>query len=169
MKLPDEIYDNWIPLGGSVFRQKRCIQRKPLPALVVSHVHAAQTSIHGSSLSWAGLSWNPTATFGDDIFCCPWGPEGIRAIWAKLSSLVRRESGGWRLPFQPLGALMWGADAWHPPCNQETTETNSWLCRGERWETTSYIFILLLNSLTWNCWPLDFLLDNKCAYCLNSS
>lgn len=164
MKLPDEIYDNWIPFGGSVFRQKRCIVFRESLSLYLLFLMCT----HGSSISWGGLSWNSTATFWDDIFCCLedqrhkgnlgkaflLGEKTIRRMKASLPTSGCTCVRGWCL-----------ASTLQPGDNR----TNSWLCGGERWETTSYIFILLLNSLTWNYWPLDFLLDNKCTYCLNSS
>ena len=38
------IYDNWVPSGGSAFRQIRGVQRKPLPAFAVFWVPIAQSN-----------------------------------------------------------------------------------------------------------------------------
>ena len=42
--LREGIYDSWVPLGGSVLRQKRGVRRKPLPALAAFKVPTAQNN-----------------------------------------------------------------------------------------------------------------------------
>lgn len=41
IKLLERIYDDWGPSGGSVFRQTRGMQRKPLPTCAVLQVPSA--------------------------------------------------------------------------------------------------------------------------------
>ena len=40
----EEIYDSWVPFRGSVFRQVRGVERKPLPAFAVFQVPIAQNN-----------------------------------------------------------------------------------------------------------------------------
>ena len=47
------IYDNWVPFGGSVFRQIR-VQRKPLPAFVAFQVPTAQNN-HYAKVVYFGV------------------------------------------------------------------------------------------------------------------
>lgn len=123
MKLPDEIYGNWNRFGGSVFKQKRCTVFRESLSLHLLFLMCTQLKHQCVEAAYLGMVCPEILQphFGM-TYSAALRTRGIRAIWAKLSSLVRRESGGWRLPFQPLGALVWGADAWHPPCNQETAE-----------------------------------------------
>lgn len=55
------IYDNWVSFGGSVFRQIREVQRKPLPVLAVLQVSSAQNYQY-TKASFLGVAypWTPS-------------------------------------------------------------------------------------------------------------
>lgn len=64
------IDDNWIPLGGSVFKQMR-VQRKTLPAFAVFQVPTAQIIIYQSSVFWGGMSSNSYSPILEVAYSAP--------------------------------------------------------------------------------------------------
>ena len=49
------ICDNQIPFGGSVFKQIRGVQRKPVPTFAIFQLPSAQNNVTSSTF-WCGMS-----------------------------------------------------------------------------------------------------------------
>lgn len=77
---------------------KRGVQRKPLPVLAIFQVLTSQDN-QGTKVAYLGVAYA-------ELLQSYLGVAYLLPFWAKPSSLIKRDSRGWSLPFQApsLGA-----------------------------------------------------------------